>query len=183
MCFGLDPAKKIVLSIGGSLGAKSINEAIDANIDLFRRNDLQLIWQTGKSFVNKATESSVENKWIWANDFIAQMEYAFAAADLVISRAGAMAIAELCIVQKPVVFVPYPFAAEDHQTANAKNLASRNAGILVRDDEAKEKLVPAVIELSKNEVQQKMLETNIGKGAIKNADEIIAREILKTING
>ncbi len=97
--FGLDPSKKTILATGGSLGAKGINEAIYANVDEFRKNDVQLIWQTGKPFVEKATALAVENKNIWVNSFIAQMEYAYAAADVVISRAGAMAIAELCVVK------------------------------------------------------------------------------------
>ena len=88
----------------------------------FEKNNLQLIWQTGKLYAAKAAEKAVESKSIWANDFITKMEYAFSAADIVVSRSGAMTIAELCVVGKPVVFVPYPFAAEDHQTVNAKNL-------------------------------------------------------------
>jgi undecaprenyldiphospho-muramoylpentapeptide beta-N-acetylglucosaminyltransferase len=180
--FELDPAKKTVLVTGGSLGAKGINEAIDANIDDFRKNDVQLIWQTGKPFAEKAAARAVENRNIWANSFITQMENAYAAADVVVSRAGAMSVAELCVVKKPVVFVPYPFAAEDHQTANAQNLVNRNAGIMIKDSEAKEKLVPTVIALAKDEEQQKQLKENIGKLAITNADEVVASEVLRIIN-
>jgi undecaprenyldiphospho-muramoylpentapeptide beta-N-acetylglucosaminyltransferase len=181
--FELDPSKKTVLVTGGSLGAKGINEAIDANIDDFRKNDVQLIWQTGKPFAEKAAARAVENRNIWANSFITQMENAYAAADIVVSRAGAMSVAELCVVKKPVVFVPYPFAAEDHQTANAQNMVNRNAGIMIKDSEAKEKLVPTVIALAKNEEQQKQLKENIGKLAVTNADEVIATEVLKIIGG
>lgn len=180
--FELDPTKKTVLVTGGSLGAKGINEAIDANIDDFRKNDVQLIWQTGKPFAEKAAARAVENRNIWANSFITQMENAYAAADVVVSRAGAMSVAELCVVKKPVVFVPYPFAAEDHQTANAQNLVNRNAGIMIKDSEAKEKLVPTVIALAKDEEQQKQLKENIGKLAITNADEVVASEVLRIIN-
>jgi UDP-N-acetylglucosamine--N-acetylmuramyl-(pentapeptide) pyrophosphoryl-undecaprenol N-acetylglucosamine transferase len=109
------------------------------------------------------------------------MEYAYAAGDVVISRSGAMAIAELCVVKKPVVFVPFPFAAEDHQTVNAQNLVNKNAGIMVKDKEALEKLVPATISLAKDEQQQNELKTNIGRLGITNAAEIIAKEILNSI--
>jgi UDP-N-acetylglucosamine--N-acetylmuramyl-(pentapeptide) pyrophosphoryl-undecaprenol N-acetylglucosamine transferase len=109
------------------------------------------------------------------------MEMAYAAADVVISRAGAMAVTELCVERKPSVFVPFPLAAEDHQTANAKTLVDRQAAILIKDSEAKEKLVSTVIELAKNEELQKWLSANISALAIKNADEIIANEILKFI--
>lgn len=180
--FGLDPAKKTVLATGGSLGAKGINEALDAQIDLFAKHDIQLIWQTGKPYAEKAAERAVENKHIWVNSFITQMEYAYAAADIVISRSGAMAIAELCVAKKPVVLVPFPFAAEDHQTVNAQHLVNKQAGILVRDSEAKEKLVSTVIELAKDEQRQALLKENIGKLAVTNADEVIAKEILKVVS-
>ena len=109
------------------------------------------------------------------------MEYAFAAADMVISRSGAMSIAELCAVKKPVVFVPFPFAAEDHQTVNAQNLANKNAGILIKDNEAKEKLVSTIIALAKDESKQNELKENIGKLAVTDADERIGKEILRLI--
>jgi UDP-N-acetylglucosamine--N-acetylmuramyl-(pentapeptide) pyrophosphoryl-undecaprenol N-acetylglucosamine transferase len=179
--FGLDPAKKTILSTGGSLGAKSINEAVDAGIDEFAKNDLQLIWQTGKLYVDKAKQAARGKANVWTNDFITKMEYAFAAADIVISRSGAMSIAELCVVKKPVVFVPFPFAAEDHQTVNAQNLVNRNAGILIKDSEAKEKLITAVMALAKDDNRQKELKENIAKLAVANADEVIANEILKLI--
>jgi UDP-N-acetylglucosamine--N-acetylmuramyl-(pentapeptide) pyrophosphoryl-undecaprenol N-acetylglucosamine transferase len=170
-----------VLSTGGSLGAKSINEAIEGHIDEFERNDLQLIWQTGKLYTDRAKQAAAGRKNIWTNDFITKMEYAFAAADMVISRSGAMSIAELCAVKKPVVFVPFPFAAEDHQTVNAQNLANKNAGILIKDNEAKEKLVSTIIALAKDESKQNELKENIGKLAVTDADERIGKEILRLI--
>jgi UDP-N-acetylglucosamine--N-acetylmuramyl-(pentapeptide) pyrophosphoryl-undecaprenol N-acetylglucosamine transferase len=179
--FGLDPAKKTVLSVGGSLGAKSINEALDKNLDLFEQNNLQLIWQTGKPYVEKAKHTTKGKPGIWANDFIAQMEFAYAAADLVISRSGAMAIAELCVMKKAAVFVPFPFAAEDHQTVNAQNLVNKNAGIMIKDSEALALLVPSIIALAKDESKQEELKISISKLAVTNADEIIATEILKLI--
>jgi UDP-N-acetylglucosamine--N-acetylmuramyl-(pentapeptide) pyrophosphoryl-undecaprenol N-acetylglucosamine transferase len=179
--FGLNPEKKTILSIGGSLGAKSINEAIDKNIGEFEKNGLQLIWQTGKPYAEKGKQAASGKSNIWANDFITQMEYAYAAGDVVISRSGAMAIAELCVAKKPVVFVPFPFAAEDHQTVNAQNLVNKNAGIMVKDSEALDKLITAIIALTKNEQQQNELKTNISKLGSTNADEIIATEILSCI--
>jgi UDP-N-acetylglucosamine--N-acetylmuramyl-(pentapeptide) pyrophosphoryl-undecaprenol N-acetylglucosamine transferase len=179
--FGLSAERKTVLVVGGSLGAKSINDAISKGLNELLDNNLQLIWQTGKPYAAKAKEQAMNKEQVWVNDFINQMEYAYSAADMVISRAGAMAIAELCLVEKPVLFVPYPFAAEDHQTANAGNLVQKNAALMVRDDEAIEKVVPMIIDLSKNEEKQQELRDNIKKLAIKNADEIIAEEILKEI--
>ena len=179
--FGLDAAKKTILSVGGSLGAKSINEAIDTHIEEFEKNGLQLIWQTGKPYAAKGKERAAGKNNIWVNDFIMQMEYAYAAADMVISRSGAMAIAELCVVKKPAVFVPFPFAAEDHQTVNAQNLVNKNAGIMIEDSEALNELVPAIISLSRDVEKQNELKNNISKLGIINADEIIAKEILKLI--
>jgi UDP-N-acetylglucosamine--N-acetylmuramyl-(pentapeptide) pyrophosphoryl-undecaprenol N-acetylglucosamine transferase len=180
--FGLDPTKKTVLASGGSLGAKGINEAIESNLSEFEVNNVQLIWQTGKPFSERAKQLTVDRKNIWTNDFITQMEYAYGAADIVISRAGAMAIAELCVVKKPVVFVPFPFAAENHQTVNAQNLVSKNAGLMIKDSEAKEKLVGTVIDLVKNEQRQGELIVNIGRMAITDADEVVAKDILRMIS-
>jgi UDP-N-acetylglucosamine--N-acetylmuramyl-(pentapeptide) pyrophosphoryl-undecaprenol N-acetylglucosamine transferase len=180
--FGLDPKAKTVFATGGSLGAKGINEAIDAGLEEFERKGIQLIWQTGKSYANRAKEICSGKTNIWTDDFITDMDYALAAADVVISRAGAMAITELSVAGKPVIFVPFPFAAEDHQTVNAQNLVSKNAAIMIADREAKEKLVPAVIELVTDEAKQQELKTNIGKLAVTNADQRIAEEVLKVIS-
>ena len=179
--FGLDPALPIVLSTGGSLGAKGINEAIAAHLDDFAGEEIQLIWQTGKPFAATAAALCTGRNNIWTADFIPQMEYAFAAADVVISRSGAMSIAELCVAAKPTVFVPFPFAAEDHQTANAQNLVNKNAGLLVRDGEAKNSLVPTVLALCQDKTRQSTLITNIGQLAITDAGDRIAAEILRTI--
>ncbi|MBS1665638.1 MAG: undecaprenyldiphospho-muramoylpentapeptide beta-N-acetylglucosaminyltransferase [Bacteroidetes bacterium] len=179
--FNLDPAKPTILSTGGSLGAKGINEAVAAHIDEFGNNGIQLIWQTGKPFASQAATASTGKPNIWTNDFIPQMEYAFAAADVVISRSGAMSIAELCVVKKPVVFVPFPFAAEDHQTANAKNLVSKDAALMIKDSEAKDTLVTTALALSKDKAQQERLKENIGKLAVTDAADHIARAILKAI--
>ncbi len=181
--FGLDPGKKTVLVTGGSLGARGINEAIAARLEEFEKKDIQLIWQTGRPFAEKAKLICMGKKNIWTDEFITKMEYAFAAADIVVSRAGSMSIAELCVAKKPVVFVPFPYAAEDHQTENARRLVNRNAAIMVRDAEAKEKLIGTVIELVMDEERRYELKQNIGSLAVTNADEIIASEILKAIHG
>ncbi len=177
--FGLAEGKKVVLSIGGSLGAKNINEALEKDLDLFEQNGLQLIWQTGKPFKDRAIEKATGKTNVFVSDFITQMEYAYAAADIVISRSGAMAVAELCMVKKPVLFVPFPFAAEDHQTVNAKTLVNRGAAQMITDAEALEKLVPSLIKLSKDELQQQQLKENIGRLALRDADMLIANEIVE----
>ena len=118
---------------------------------------------------------------MWVSDFIKEMENAYAAADVVISRAGAMAIAEICLIAKPAVFVPYPHAAEDHQTVNAMSLVNKHAALIVKDDEAKEKLASMIIELARDDAKQSELKRHISELAIKNADERIAEEILKIV--
>jgi UDP-N-acetylglucosamine--N-acetylmuramyl-(pentapeptide) pyrophosphoryl-undecaprenol N-acetylglucosamine transferase len=180
--FGLDPAQPTVLSTGGSLGAKGINEAIAAHLDEWRQTGIQLIWQTGKPFAAQATAVSQGHKGVWTGDFIPKMEAAFAAADVVISRSGAMSIAELCVVAKPVVFVPFPFAAEDHQTANARNLVNKGAALMVKDSEAKALLVSTAIALVKDGPLRQRLSTNIGRLAVTDAADRIAKEILTMIN-
>ena len=179
--FGLKPGIKTVLVIGGSLGAKSINTIIEENIDIFKKNNLQLIWQTGKEFAGNAARAEEERTNIWTNAFINQMEYAYAAADVVIARAGAMTVAEICVVRKPAIFVPYPFAAEDHQTANALFLTKKNAAMMVADKDVKTLLIPTLLELINNEEKIKEIENNISRINNKKADEIIATEILKII--
>jgi UDP-N-acetylglucosamine--N-acetylmuramyl-(pentapeptide) pyrophosphoryl-undecaprenol N-acetylglucosamine transferase len=179
--FGLRPEQKILFIVGGSLGARSINEAIAKNLDQLISAGLQIIWQTGKTDAAKWKERAANYPGIKVMDFITEMENAYAAADIVISRAGAMAIAELCVVKKPVLFVPYPFAAEDHQTVNAITLVDKGAAMMVKDSEALERLVPTVLSLAANETLQQQLKENIGRYAVLNADEKIADEILKTI--
>jgi len=177
--FGLNPGKKTILCVGGSLGAKSINEAIEKDIALFAKNDLQLIWQTGKPFLFRAKNTTAGMTDVYVNDFIQEMEMGYAAADIVISRSGAMSISELCIVGKPVVFVPYPFAAEDHQTANAQKLVKKDAAIMIEDKNAMQELVPKIIELSHDETKQNIMKKNIEALKITNADECVANEIMQ----
>ena len=177
--FRLDTNKITVLSIGGSLGANSINQAVEAGLEKLAENMLQLIWQTGKPFAKQGKMVAAGKSFVWVNEFIKEMEMAYAAADIVISRAGAMSVAELCVAGKPTVFVPYPFAAEDHQTYNAKVLADKNAAILIKDEFTKSILIETVIGLANNEELKKVLAENISKEAIRNADELIAKEIIK----
>ena len=179
--FGLQADKKTVLVVGGSLGARSINEAVAAGLQQLTAAGLQVIWQTGKTDAAKWKEVAASNSSVWVNDFITQMQQAYAAADVVVSRAGAMAIAELCLVKKPVLFVPYPFAAEDHQTANARSLVQKDAALMVKDSEAREKLIPGILSLVNDEQKQAELIKNISVLGVTDADKEIAEEILKTI--
>lgn len=180
--FGLDTSKKTVFVTGGSLGAKGINEAIGAGIDRLTAANVQLIWQTGKPYLPLAQQQAEGRKGVWVNDFIKSMEQAYAAADLVVSRSGAMSIAELCVAGKPVVFVPYPFAAEDHQTVNAQHLVDKQAGLLVKDSEAKDKLVTTVIDLFGQPDKLASLSNQITRLAVKDADKKIAQMVLAVIN-
>lgn len=178
--FGLKD-QKTVLVMGGSLGAKSINDAILKNIELFRKNNIQLIWQTGKSFAPDAARVEEEKTHIWSNSFINNMEYAYAAADLVVSRAGAMAVSELCAVGKAVIFVPYPHAAEDHQTANASALVAKRAALMIPDKEIGEKLIDTILKLINDEGMMNNMSINIKQLAGGNADQIIVSEIFRNI--
>lgn len=179
--FSLDDDKTTLLVVGGSLGAKSINEAVATHINALIKAGLQVIWQTGKSYTKEAATIAVEHKEVWCGEFIANMEYAYAAADIILARAGAMTVAEICVIRKPVVFVPYPHAAEDHQTVNARQLVNKNAALMVKDSEAKDKAVEKIIELAANESLRKTMSYNLSSLAITNADERIAEEVLKNI--
>jgi UDP-N-acetylglucosamine--N-acetylmuramyl-(pentapeptide) pyrophosphoryl-undecaprenol N-acetylglucosamine transferase len=173
---------KTVFVMGGSLGAKSINETIEKNIDLFKKNKLQLIWQTGKNFAAQAAKAEEERSNIWSNAFIDKMENAYAAADVVVARSGAMTVAELCVVAKPAIFVPYPFAAENHQSVNALVLVKRKAALMVPDAEVKSELFVCLLQLINDEELMEKLKDNISKLGNENADEVIAEAILNKIN-
>lgn len=177
--FGLDESKKTILAVGGSLGARSINEALANKLDVFADNNLQLIWQTGMTTATEYITKGKAYNNIWVDAFITRMEMAYAAADVVISRSGAMSVTELCVAKKPVIFVPFPYAAEDHQTVNALHLVEKKAALMIKDSEANDKLVSTTIAIAKDEALQRELSENISKLAITNADEVIAREILK----
>ncbi|MBZ4190339.1 undecaprenyldiphospho-muramoylpentapeptide beta-N-acetylglucosaminyltransferase [Niabella beijingensis] len=179
--FSLPPDKLTVLVVGGSLGARSINEAVITHVGALLKAGLQLIWQTGKTLSKEATEIAVEHKEIWANEFITEMQQAYAAADIIMARAGAMTVAEICVARKPVIFVPYPFATEDHQTVNATRLVDKGAAWLVKDSEAKDQAIAKVIALAKDEATRKYMSETLTGLSVTDADERIADEILKTI--
>ena len=176
--FNLDSTKFTLLIIGGSLGAQSINEAIELGLERLLNNELQLIWQTGKPYAARAAAVSKGRTAIWVNEFISDMASAYAAADVVISRSGAMSVTELCFAAKPVIFVPYPFAAEDHQTANAMALVNQNAALLIPNDQVKNLLVDKVLELVSDKNKRQELSQNIKHLARANADETIANYII-----
>lgn len=179
--FQLDPNRKTLLVVGGSLGARSINRAVKANLNAFIENDIQVVWQTGKLFIDEGREaaSGMNGGNVYVSDFIYNMDEAYAVADVVLSRAGASSISELCIVGKPAVLVPFPFAAEDHQTMNAQALVDKNAGILVADSEAQTKACSAAIDLLLDDARRAELSKNIRSMARPDADKDIAYEILK----
>ncbi len=179
--FGLQANKTTILSIGGSLGANSINQSVEAGLKEINADDLQLIWQTGKPFVEQAKQAVNGMPNVWASDFIKEMDMAYAAADVIISRSGAMSVAEICLAKKPTVFVPYPFAAEDHQTFNAKVLVDNNAALMIKDSDAKNKLIDTVLALIKDKQKEALFKKNIAAFAIKNADGIIADEIISAL--
>ena len=180
--FNLETTKKTILIIGGSLGASSINKAIQANLVSFFDKNIQLIWQTGKPNAEVYAHSAHSYENVFVHSFIDNMSAAYVAADIVISRSGAMAVSEICITGKPAVFVPYPLAAEDHQTYNAMTLVNNNAAAIVKDKEVDKDLIPCVLQLLENEQQMQAMQNNIKAFAFSNADEIIAKEILKQIN-
>ncbi|MEP6845991.1 MAG: undecaprenyldiphospho-muramoylpentapeptide beta-N-acetylglucosaminyltransferase [Panacibacter sp.] len=159
--FGLETGKKTILAVGGSLGARSINEVVANHVHELDSLNLQVIWQTGKTTAASYFDRGKSYKNVWVGAFIQDMDKAYAAADVVISRAGAMSVAELSVAKKPVVFVPYPLAAEDHQTANAMHLVNKNAGLLVKDQDAKANLVKTAVDLYKNEPLKITLSDNI----------------------
>ncbi len=177
--FELNPAKKTLLIIGGSLGARTINESIKEGLSKLQEAGFQIIWQTGKAYYQKAKD--LHNQEVKVFEFIYEMNLAYAAADVVISRAGALSIAELAHVKKPVILVPSPNVAEDHQTKNAMALVERQAAILVKDVDARTMLINEAISLAGNEMKQVQLKNNIATFAMPSAAERIVDELLKVI--
>ena len=175
--FHVEAAKPVVLLVGGSQGALGINKGISAQLKAFKDNDLQLIWQTGKSYFDQANQEvkamGLEDK-VKPTVFIDRMDLAYTLADVVISRAGAMSISELALVQKPVIFVPLPTAAEDHQTKNAQRLVDAEAALLVKNAETETELVPTLLQLVADHDLQEKMKANIGLFARPNAaDDIV----------
>ena len=179
--FGLDPAKKTILLVGGSLGARTVNESVMQHLDLIKQGDVQLIWQTGKFYSAEIAErlKGQDIPQLRVMDFISDMGAAYKAADLVVSRAGAGSISEFCLLGKPVILVPSPNVAEDHQTKNALALVNKQAALYVKDAEAKQKLMPLALETVKDDAKLKSLGENVLKMALPDSAEIIAKEVIK----
>jgi UDP-N-acetylglucosamine--N-acetylmuramyl-(pentapeptide) pyrophosphoryl-undecaprenol N-acetylglucosamine transferase len=177
--FKLDTNKKTILVIGGSLGARTINESIFEGLNKIKEANVNLIWQTGKNFDKLTPNFELRTSNFEVKDFIYEMDMAYAAADVVISRAGALSIAELAQVAKPVILVPSPNVAEDHQTKNAMALVNKNAAILVKDVDAKNNLVSETLNLITNENKQAELVNQIKTFAMPNAAELIVDEVIK----
>ena len=177
----LSPLKKTILVTGGSLGSGTLNKSMLAGLEKIRSAEVQLIWQTGKYYYKSITEQlqGKDLSGVKVLEFLHRMDLAYAAADLVISRAGAGTIAELCAVKKPVILVPSPNVAEDHQTKNAMALVKNNAALMVTDSVAETELVDIALLLLNDKNKCKELSENIGKMELPDADEIIAREVLK----
>jgi UDP-N-acetylglucosamine--N-acetylmuramyl-(pentapeptide) pyrophosphoryl-undecaprenol N-acetylglucosamine transferase len=183
--FDLSENKKTVLVLGGSLGARTINNCLKNGISELLTQGYQVIWQTGKIYFEemKNFANTLNNKSLYVKDFIYEMNYAYACADVVISRAGALSVSELCLAGKPTILVPSPNVAEDHQTKNAMALVNENAAILVKDSEASKLLITKTLELLKDEEKQKILVANIKKLGKPNASKEIVSCLLLVVGG
>ncbi len=179
--FKMESGRPVILVLGGSLGAGTVNTSIGGAISTIEASGVQMIWQTGSHWYDRMREAVEEQsaRSIMMTGFINRMDLAYAAADVIISRAGAGTISELALVGKPVILVPSPNVAEDHQTHNAMALVNRGAALLVKDADAQGELIGTVLELIKDDTQRASLSENIKKLAIRNSDEVIAREVLK----
>jgi UDP-N-acetylglucosamine--N-acetylmuramyl-(pentapeptide) pyrophosphoryl-undecaprenol N-acetylglucosamine transferase len=179
--FNLNKSLPVILVLGGSLGAGSINKCLSEHINKLKDSDCQWIWQTGKNYFEevKALVSVIFSENISVHGFINRMDYAYAAADIIVSRAGAGTISELCLVGKPLILVPSPNVAEDHQTKNAKALSEKGAAVVISDDQTFENLVNEVIYLVSDKDKRDLLSENILKMAVRDADIRIAEEVLK----
>ena len=175
--FGLDPERPTLLIVGGSLGALTLNESLEAGLKELSSHGIQVIWQTGKNFGDRGLKAAKGLKGVVVTNFITDMASAYAAADLVVSRAGAGSISELELLGKPCVLVPSPNVAEDHQTKNALALSERDAAVLVTDAEAREQLVPTVLKLMGEPEKLKKMSGNISAMALRDSDERIADEV------
>ena len=181
--FGLDPAKKTILIVGGSLGARTINQSVIAHLETLANSEVQVIWQTGKFYIEDAEKAfkPFGCKQIIVTAFVSRMDYAYSAADLVISRAGASSISELCLLAKPAVLVPSPNVAEDHQTKNAMALVKHDAAVMIRDAEAKDKMIPEALKLIQDTSKMTALSKNILNLAEQNSAGRIAEEVKKLL--
>lgn len=182
--FGFSPDKKTLLIVGGSLGARTINQSVMAQLEAISKADIQVIWQTGKGYIEaarKAAEPFASPRLV-VTDFVGDMASAYAVADLVVSRAGASSISELCLLGKASILVPSPNVSEDHQTHNAMALVRHGAAVLVKDAESMDKLIPTALELMAKEEQLQQLRTNSLTLAQHNSAQRIAEEVMKIVN-
>lgn len=180
--FGLSPDKKTILIIGGSLGARTINNCVMQALDKIRQSGVQFIWQTGKMYFEEARQAvrkAGNLPMLYTTDFISDMAMAYSAADIVISRAGAGSISEFCLLEKPVILVPSPNVAEDHQTKNALALVNKNAALYIKDSEAPERLIETAIQAVNDTEKLNSLRQNISKLAFKDSANVIANEVCK----
>ena len=177
--FGLDENKPTLLVLGGSLGARTVNDAVAHGIELFRKNGIQVLWQTGKMYVEELEH--FESSDVRVRDFIYNMDHAYAAADLVVSRAGALSVSELCLAKKPTILVPSPNVAEDHQTKNAQALEKEDAAILIKDDVAKQQLSDKVVSLILDKERLAQLSDNIERLGRPDAATDIAKKVIELI--
>ena len=180
--FGLNPDKKTVLLVGGSLGARTVNESMKQHLDIVKNADVQFIWQTGKYYneeMNQAVKAFGDIPNLKVLDFISDMGAAYKAADLVISRAGASSISEFCLIGKPVILVPSPNVAEDHQTKNAMALVNKDAAIYVKDADAPHELLHTALQTVGNDSKLASLSENIKALGLKNSADVIADEVVK----
>ena len=179
--FGFDPQKKTILIVGGSLGARTLNESVLAHLEDIKESGIQFVWQTGKYYSAEISErmKGHELSNLVITDFVSDMATAYKAADLVVSRAGAGSISEFCLLGKAVILVPSPNVAEDHQTKNALALVNKQAALYVKDSEAAKLLLPLAIDTAKDDTKLQSLSTNILKMALPDSAEIIAKEVIK----
>jgi UDP-N-acetylglucosamine--N-acetylmuramyl-(pentapeptide) pyrophosphoryl-undecaprenol N-acetylglucosamine transferase len=179
-CFKLDANKKTLLVLGGSLGARRINQLIEKELDFLLSQNIQIIWQCGKLYLNDYSKHNEKDN-VQVVAFIDRMDFVYAAADVVISRSGASSVSELCIVGKPTIFIPSPNVAEDHQTKNAKAISDKNGAILIKESELETQFETIFSDLISNESKQLELSQNIKKLALPNATKQIADEIMKLV--
>lgn len=183
--FGFSPTSKTLLIIGGSLGARTINESVINGMEKLVASQIQVLWQTGKGYYEayKSRLVSYDLKRIRVQDFVREMDLAYAAADVVISRAGALSVSEICVAKKPVILVPSPNVAEDHQTKNAKALSEKNAALLITDADANATLIDTALDLIFDGDKSDKLRNNIADFARPNATRDIVNEIEKLLEG
>ena len=179
--FGLDSSKKTILVLGGSLGAKNINEGVLNNISLIRESSYQVIWQTGKFYYKNILSKNIKDKKIIIKDFINRMDLAYSVSDIIISRAGAIAISELCVISKPLILVPSPNVVDDHQTKNAKAISEKGGCVLIKDSDAKNTMIKTAFDLFENKSKMDSMKKSLSKLSSPNATQKIVNKIYEII--